>query len=405
MNAWGDFTQQAGFVDVSPDCGIKDLQTIFIAANVEEDKTSAESKVNFARALHRFEFLECIIRVALAAYHTEKTTASIVAAIDKLVQEHFSSRFDKQVASRWLSWLLVFVHGYLRRLWYRTLLACMLTTRMSWLPFVAAWGGIQSQEAHNCDDFRRERLYTEAVDLMLRPRMTHLKHLFDAFVGIRKSSSTLATEMLLARWLSMLEKLELLDDDFSRREGILCFTWSKMLVVDELLHRDKFICMSFYGKWHGVRCGFVLRRLYRVLFCCCVLVGCCCVQQQHDKWRAAILMWVKRVTDFIEALARAADWSSVPNDGELSAANARDTFQFFENLSKDDGDTCAFALPPNKRTNKHPAHAPASYACVHVYMCTCALACVVTKENAWFGGVGRMPVCSPPSVWRMGRTK
>ena len=97
MNAWGDFTQQVGVVNVSADCGIKDLQTIFIAANVEEDKTSAESKVNFARALHRFEFLECIIRVAIAAYHTEKSTESICSAIDRIVEEHLRGRYNERV--------------------------------------------------------------------------------------------------------------------------------------------------------------------------------------------------------------------------------------------------------------------------------------------------------------------
>lgn len=116
----------------------------------------------------------------------------------------------------------------------------------------------QSQEAHNCDKFRAERFYTEGVDLMLRPRESHLKRLFDTFVGTRKASSTLATEMVLVRWLDMLDKLSLLDDDFSRREAILCFTWSKQLVPDELLHRDRFISLGFYGAWRvdgGARCG------------------------------------------------------------------------------------------------------------------------------------------------------
>ena len=110
---------------------------------------------------------------------------------------------------------------------------------------------VQSQEAHNCDSFRVGRLYTEGVDLMYRPRVSHLKHLFDAFVGTRKASSTLATEMILARWLDMLDKLSLLDDDFSRREAIRCFTWSKQLVPDELLHRERFISLGFYGACHA----------------------------------------------------------------------------------------------------------------------------------------------------------
>ena len=232
MNAWGDFTMQVGLVDVAPDCKAKDLQTIFIAANVEEDKNSAESKVNFARALHRFEFLECIIRVGLAAYHEEKTTENMVDAIEKVIVTHIVSRFDKN-----------------------------------------------SQEAHNCDDFRREKLYTEGVDLMLRPRITFLRALFDAFVGIKKGTSSIATEMLLARWVDMLDKLHLMDDDFSRREAVLCFTWSKMLVIDELLHRDKFITLEFF--------------------------------------------------DFVEALARAACWNSVPTDEDLAEKRVPDAFAFY----------------------------------------------------------------------------
>ena len=219
---------QVGLVDVAPDCKAKDLQTIFIAANVEEDKNSAESKVNFARALHRFEFLECIIRVGLAAYHEEKTTENMVDAIEKVIVTHIVSRFDKNVRGCGGGGGM-----------------CCGDTMARGLPLCC--GRPQSQEAHNCDDFRREKLYTEGVDLMLRPRITFLRALFDAFVGIKKGTSSIATEMLLARWVDMLDKLHLMDDDFSRREAVLCFTWSKMLVIDELLHRDKFITLEFFG--------------------------------------------------------------------------------------------------------------------------------------------------------------
>lgn len=49
MNSWVEFCQDANLVDARPQLNLEDLQTIFIAANHEENRASADSKVNFDR--------------------------------------------------------------------------------------------------------------------------------------------------------------------------------------------------------------------------------------------------------------------------------------------------------------------------------------------------------------------
>ena len=61
-NAFNDFVDDCKITDMDK-CKRKDIDTIFIVANLEEDKQSKVNKANDDRALMRFEFLECPLRI------------------------------------------------------------------------------------------------------------------------------------------------------------------------------------------------------------------------------------------------------------------------------------------------------------------------------------------------------
>lgn len=51
-----------------PTCKLADCDRIFISCNFEEEKQSDESKANLDNALMRFEFVEALVRAAVAKY-------------------------------------------------------------------------------------------------------------------------------------------------------------------------------------------------------------------------------------------------------------------------------------------------------------------------------------------------
>jgi hypothetical protein len=62
--------------ETSQACKRTDCERVFISSNYEYDKNSLESEINDDNSLTRFEFLEALIRLAVAKYgngpHTTK---------------------------------------------------------------------------------------------------------------------------------------------------------------------------------------------------------------------------------------------------------------------------------------------------------------------------------------------
>lgn len=46
-------------------------------------------------------------------------------------------------------------------------------------------------------------------------------------------------------WMKMMEALELVDDDFTLQNAMLCYVWSRMLTVDEVKDYSKFESLTF----------------------------------------------------------------------------------------------------------------------------------------------------------------
>lgn len=61
-----------------------DCDTIFIVCNFQPDKKAPEAQVNDEHALMRFEFLEALVRAAIAKYGRGLATDNIAQAVNML---------------------------------------------------------------------------------------------------------------------------------------------------------------------------------------------------------------------------------------------------------------------------------------------------------------------------------
>ena len=93
----------SGFSKFAHDCnlidekveggGIFDLEIIFLAANLELTEQAREVD-NPDKNLTRFEFMECLMRIALARYYRTGTVDSPAVAVGKLMKEFILPRVD-----------------------------------------------------------------------------------------------------------------------------------------------------------------------------------------------------------------------------------------------------------------------------------------------------------------------
>ena len=87
--------------------------------------------------------------------------------------------------------------------------------------------------------FRDERLYTLEVESMFRTHLNSLHALFEAYAGVGPTGQP--DLMSLPEFVSLLWHMELLDDDFTAKDGTLCFQWSGMRVIDEVKARQRLL--------------------------------------------------------------------------------------------------------------------------------------------------------------------
>ncbi|KAF1778333.1 Leucine-rich repeat domain, L domain-like [Phytophthora cactorum] len=87
-NSYTEFLSEAKILDESSEyCSLPDLENVFVAANLELTQ-EAKEKDNPDRSLTRFEFLECIIRIATNKYFRTNVCDTPAKAVDKLLQEN-----------------------------------------------------------------------------------------------------------------------------------------------------------------------------------------------------------------------------------------------------------------------------------------------------------------------------
>jgi hypothetical protein len=93
LNAFTALVKELQIPDeTSPHCNFAALDTMFVATNFERKKENSDTlrKVNPDRALMRFEFVEILLRIAIAKFVKTRWTRSISTAFERLWVEHIT---------------------------------------------------------------------------------------------------------------------------------------------------------------------------------------------------------------------------------------------------------------------------------------------------------------------------
>ncbi|OQR99914.1 hypothetical protein ACHHYP_03940 [Achlya hypogyna] len=177
-----EFITDAKLVDeTSERCKISDMDNVFVAANLEVTEEAKQAD-NPDRSLTRFEFLECIIRIAINKYCTGKNSVceTPAQAFEKIMQEHL-------------------------------------------VPMTP----------QDSNDFRNNYLYTEAVSDCLVEYVVMLKELYQENSG-KFCKVGDVKGMTIQEFITLLERFNVFDDKFKVRDVREPFFASKMMILDEM---------------------------------------------------------------------------------------------------------------------------------------------------------------------------
>ncbi|TYZ52884.1 hypothetical protein PybrP1_011629 [[Pythium] brassicae (nom. inval.)] len=175
-----EFLAECRVLDESSDyCKLADLENVFVAANLELTQ-EAKEKDNPDRSLTRFEFLECVIRIALNKYHRTNVCDSPAKAVEKLVLEHL-------------------------------------------LPVCR----------DDPNDFRTKFLYTEEVSDIFSEHIVLLQEIFNSNMG-RYCKPGEKKGMQLVEFLQILERYQVYNEHFRVRDVKDPFLACKLVVLDEM---------------------------------------------------------------------------------------------------------------------------------------------------------------------------
>ena len=194
LNQWTAFLTDCEIPDNdSKTCRSSDLDTAFIVTNFEEDKGSEINRENDDRALMGFEFLEIIVRVAVAKYIKSKQVTDVSEAVEKLCVECIQPNLCPEA-------VLVPNH------------------------------------------FRERRLYFEEIAEIFEHHEPFLRAVYGFYSYLHGHK-----QMQMEGWIDMCEHAKLLGPKtgVSKREAKLIYAWSQMQVSDEIKKRNKLISMTF----------------------------------------------------------------------------------------------------------------------------------------------------------------
>ncbi|DAZ92574.1 TPA: hypothetical protein N0F65_012804 [Lagenidium giganteum] len=175
-----EFVNDCKILDENSDyCRLADLENVFVAANLELTQ-EAKEKDNPDRSLTRFEFLECVMRIAINKYHRSNICDTPAKAIDKLMQDNI-------------------------------------------LP--------------NCpedaNEFRVKFLYTEEISEIFSENIALLQEIYSTNMG-RYCKPGEKKGMQLVEYLSVMERYQVFNDTFRIRDVKDPFLACKLVVLDEM---------------------------------------------------------------------------------------------------------------------------------------------------------------------------
>lgn len=189
----------------SKGCKPADLDNIFISTNVEDATRGAPSReqkalnsANLDKALMRFEFLQAIVRLAIAKYLKGGGIKDASEAVEKLLEHDF--------------------------------------------------GLLPAEARHDPEEFRTARLYMRDTHNILSKHEKNLRGIFEFYsLGDDQEGKTSAGRRLsLQEWECFMHDCHLYDSPhFTRNEAALCFVWSQPFVTDEVKRRLKLTHLTF----------------------------------------------------------------------------------------------------------------------------------------------------------------
>jgi hypothetical protein len=146
------------------------------------------------RALNRQEFMQILVRIAIVRFVLTKEEQDVSAAVERL--------FSQIIA-----------------------------------PAMREVDGV----AQDSNEFRRTACFTFDMSDMLKDCLSSIRAVFEVYANTlsHEANTNVNTRMSLDEWLSLLHDTDLIDAEFSVKEAMLAFVWSRQLVVDERLHANR----------------------------------------------------------------------------------------------------------------------------------------------------------------------
>lgn len=195
-NSVDEFATDCMIVDEET-CRRRDISTMFVAVNVEDNRNSEEGKNNQDRSLCRHEFLELLIRVAVVKYLRTKECDTMKEAMESLLTFNVGMSLEGTPA------------------------------------------------AHDPDKWRKARLYTTDVNDVLKHHRPLIRTIFAHYVSNIPGTHRKSRYMSLGEWMYFVQDAKLLNETLTKREVITCFVWARMRVSDELTKRERVVNCTF----------------------------------------------------------------------------------------------------------------------------------------------------------------
>jgi len=196
----------------SPECKMIDCDGIFAATN-EEEETLAEQRAlgafNNNNTLLRFEFMQCLVRLAIAKYVNGSTKRRATTKAIKDVSDALDYLLTNNIAAH-----------------------------------------VPVEATHDPDTFRRKRLYRRAVHELCERNEVLLQTVFEFYAAgwagkADDPSSERSLLLSVDEWLQLVTDCDLYDDHFRKEQAVLAFKWAQMHCTDEVRRAEQLLHLTY----------------------------------------------------------------------------------------------------------------------------------------------------------------
>jgi hypothetical protein len=197
LNDFTSFLEKCGIPDNESQFVKKsDCDTLFITSNYMGDKSDPEAKVRTEHSMLEQQFIEALVRIALAKYGKGQSTANVITAVEMLIVENI-------------------------------------------LPNIPGAATVDNNW------FRRERLYFEEVDTVYKRVKPALLALYSRYRLPPKAGGLRPKLWNVDCWMEFCKDANLIDEEYTLPNSQLVYLQSRMTVVDEVGRWSKYTVMTW----------------------------------------------------------------------------------------------------------------------------------------------------------------